>query len=53
MAYPFGPVTTEDLKKISMQIKNLILALRKSQKRFVIPFPKDKIRMQNKTSVFE
>ena len=53
MAYPFRPLTNEDLEKISRQIKDLILALIKSQKRFVISFPKDKIRIQNKSSVFE
>jgi hypothetical protein len=53
MAYPFRPFKPEDLNKISRQIKDLILALRKSKKRFVISFPKDKIRIQNKTSVLE
>ena len=53
MAYPFRPLTNEDLEKISNQIKNLILVLRKSKKRFVMPFLKDKIRIQNKTSAFE
>ena len=53
MAYPFRPLTNEDLEKISRQIKDLILALRKSKKRFVIPLPKDKLIIQNKTSVFE
>ena len=53
MAYPFRPLTNEDLEEISWQIKELILALRRSKKRFVISFPKDKIRIQNKSSVFE
>jgi hypothetical protein len=53
MAYPFKPFKAEDLNKISRQVEKLILALRKSKKRFVISFPKDKIRIQNKTSVFE
>ena len=53
MAYPFKPLTNEDLNKISRQIKDLILALRRSKKCFVISFPKDKLRIQNKTSVFE
>ena len=53
MAYPFKPLTTEDLEKISKQIKNLILDLKKSEQRFIISFPKDQTRIQNKTSVFE
>ena len=53
MAYPFKPLNTEDLKKISRQIKNLTLSLKKSKQRFVLSSPKDKIRIQNKTSVFE
>jgi hypothetical protein len=53
MAYPFRPLTTEDLEKISKQIKNLILDLKKSEQRFIISFPKDQIRIQNKTSVLE
>ena len=53
MAHPFRPLTTEDLKKISRQIKNLTLALKKSKQRFVLSSPKDQIRIQNKTSIFE
>jgi hypothetical protein len=53
MAYPFGPVTTEDLKKISRQIEKLTLALKKSQRRIVFTYPKEKIRMKNKTTVFK
>jgi hypothetical protein len=53
MAYPFRPLTTEDLEKISKHIKNLILALKKSEQRFVISFPKDQMRIQNKTTVFD
>jgi hypothetical protein len=53
MAYPFKPLSTEDLGKISSQIKKLILSLRNSKKRFVLSFPKEKARMQNKTSVFD
>ena len=53
MAYPFRPLTNEDLEKISRQIEDLILALRRSQKHFVIPFPKAKLGIQNNISVFE
>jgi hypothetical protein len=53
MAYPFKPFKAEDLNKISRQVERLILALRKTKKRFVVSFPKNQIRIQNKTSVFE
>ena len=53
MAYPFRPLTNEDLEKISRQIEELIFAIRRSKKHFVISFPKDKIRIQNNISVFE
>ena len=53
MAYPFRPLTNEDLEEISWQIRELILALRRSKKRFVVAFPKNILRIQNKTSVFE
>jgi hypothetical protein len=53
MAYPFRPLTNEDLEEISRQIKELILALRRSKKRFVVSFPENILRIQNKTSVFE
>jgi hypothetical protein len=42
MAYPFKPLNTEDLKKISRQIKNLTLALKNSEQRFVLSSPKIK-----------
>jgi hypothetical protein len=51
MAYPFGPVTTEDLKKISRQIEKLTLALKKSKQQVIFTYPKEKIRIQNKTTV--
>ena len=50
MAYPFKPLTNEDLEKISRQIKNLILAIRKSRRRFVISFPKDHPTSKNNTT---
>jgi hypothetical protein len=53
MAYPFGPVTTADLKKISKQIEKLTLALKKSKQHIVFTYPKEKIRIQNKTTVFK
>ena len=53
MAYPFRPLTNEDLEEISWQIKELILALRRSKKRFVISFPKNKLGIQNKISASE
>jgi hypothetical protein len=53
MAYPFGAVTTEDLKKISKQIEKLTLALKKSKRHNVFSYPKEKIRIQNKSRVFK
>jgi hypothetical protein len=51
MAYPFGPVTTEDLKKISSQIEKLTLAVKNSEQRFVLSSrkirPESKIKPQS------
>jgi hypothetical protein len=53
MAYPFRPSTNEDLDKLSTQIKNLIYTLKNSKQHIVLTYPKEKIRIKNKATVFK